>query len=376
MPRFSASKSSLLAHCRYPFREGVEWRDWPITKDSGSGRALHRCSERRIEEAIPHGADLVGDAAAEFDVKGEIPRLLRIWAHMERWLVESGVDMMRAEVKIAADLAARSAREIDLPGDRNYGELRPSEVPMSIDLILMRPDEIPRFRDWKTGHHATGYWPQIGTNAIGFAWWLEAKHPEVWARFKAVEGGILHATEEGVDASRVRPFDRFDLAAMADDLAMALDEARVASPKPGDHCTELRCGAFGLCPETLHAVDRIKDLVPANDNIVPATSFQLSTEILGADHAAWAMQQLRTFKAYARQVEDAIERFVGDQEHGLTTGDLLRKTFREMARVSTAELIALARSKGATDEEIAGCTHMNRESNGIRVVRRPGHRAA
>lgn len=372
MIRFSASKASLLTKCKYPFRADVETGlhgggATRASEEARCGSALHRAAEWEINYG-PGEGNLV-KAAAEFGVESQLARLIRQWGPMREWITRARNTLsLVAEPKFALALDRREGRRLQASADRDYSEAQPDEIPMTIDLIGMRQGVVPFFRDWKTGWTAEGYWPQIAVNALAFAYWLQAAHPDVWAEHQAVEGGILHVTGEGVDDSRIRVFDRYDLAAIADDLRGDLAAVPSAAPTPGPHCLDLHCPAFRMCPATSESVAAVEQLVPA-DKLVRQPGRTLSPRIESADHAAWCKQQLRVFYAYAEEVERAVDAFVGDVEHPLTEGGVLKRTFRNVARQSVAELIALCKAHGATEEEIAGCTHMSRESAGIRVVK-------
>lgn len=379
MIRFSASKAALLTKCKYPFRQDVEGGVHGggmarASEDARCGSALHRCAEWEINYGPGEGNP--EKAAAEFGVESQIARLIRQWGHMRAWITKARNTLsLVAEPKFALDIERQKARRLQATGDRDYTEAQADEIPMTIDLIGMRAGVVPFFRDWKTGWTADGYWPQIGVNALAFAYWLQEAHPAVWAEFQAVEGGILHATWEGVDDSRVRLFDRYDLAAIADDLRGDLAAIPSAAPSPGPHCLDLHCPAFRTCPATRESVAAVERLIPA-DKLVRQPGRTLSPRIESADDAAWAKQQLRVFYAYAEEVETAVSEFVGESEHSLTEGGVIKRTFRNVPRLSVPELIALARARGATDEEIASCTHMHRESAGIRIVKAKGDKAA
>ena len=112
----------------------------------------------------------------------------------------------------------------------------------------------------------------------------------------------------------------------------------------------------------------MRDLIPAESLVHP--NHRLSLTIESADHAAWCKQTLRTIYAYAEEVETAIAAWVGETEHPLEGGgEVIKKTYRNVTRTSLPELTALARTLGATDEQIAACTHLSKESGGIRIVK-------
>lgn len=353
--RFSASRAALLQKCRYAFREVGTMSKWPDSEEARFGRALHRCAEWWIGGQPP---DVVM-AAREFDCEDEVPEMLRVWHHMLAWL-EANVSSYpaSAELKIVVDLEQRTARRITEGGVRDYGTITsPFQFGMTLDIYQpLSAKGGPAVWDWKTGHTAEGYWPQIGLNALGVAWLYGLDE---------VQGGILHATPDGVDDSRVRRFDRLDLAAIADDFYRLLAEVPEAAPNPGDHCTDMRCGEFHACPETAKVIDKMNELVPSNEN----GSRKLSLDIQDADHAVYVLHRLRAFFAFAEQIKATVDRFVGDKVLPVEGGGFLKKTYRTVTRTNVVALMALARAKGATDEEIESCTQKHRESAGIRVVK-------
>lgn len=355
--RFTGSRARLLAACKYSFRDDVSHREWPATDEQGFGNALHEAADRHIKQEPVALSFLAGKWRVP---ERDFERLERVWGHMKAWLAEGegqGVPWM-TEIKLALDLVNRRARILFEMGPRDYSGCLPGEVPMTLDILYPVEGGRPVVWDWKTGHKADGYWPQIGLQVLAAAWLFGED---------SVQGGILHATENGVDASRVRVFDALDIAAIADDLASDLAAVADSSPRAGEHCTELRCGAFGLCPETLAAVEGVVALVPAER--LSSGPHKLSLAFDSADHAAWALQQIRVYDSYADQVKKAVRYFVGQAEHPVV-GGVLKETFRNVPRLSVPDLVALARSKGANDAEIAGCSRMNTESAGVRVVKK------
>lgn len=355
LPVFSPSKGALLFKCAYPFQEGIEWKEWPSSDEQLIGKALHRLAEWQVNDTGPMWP-VIG-ALDEFGLDHIASvQIDAVWGHMQRW-IRANPRFDRAEVKLAVNLEKRTARELTEDGDRNYSGCEPGELPMTLDLLDMAC-AMPTFWDWKTGHTAEGYWGQIGYYALGMAWWTGAD---------LVQGGLLHATSEGIDASRTRVFDRYDVAAIADDLLARLAEVPNSRPNPGLHCAELRCGAFHVCPETAKTVQRVAELAPANDN-----ARALSLEITSADQAAWTLEQLKVYEALAKRVKGAVEAFVGEAKHPLGNGRILEKTYRNVNRLSSDALMSLARAKGATSEEIAACQKPHRESAGIRVRRSHG----
>jgi hypothetical protein len=372
---FSASRASLLSKCKYSFRADVRAQidalpERPPSQEAQCGRTLHRAAEWRIN--LGH-TDKLLKAAMQFGVVAEVPRLALQWVHMERWIRDMAMECSwEAEVKFALDIGRRVAHRLYALGERDYSEALPGEIPMTLDVLSSTTDHNdrpPRFYDWKTGRHGDGYSGQMGLNALAVADWLADTRPDYWQKWQRVEGGVLHVTPEGIDSSRVRVFDKFDLTAIATDLARDLEGIEESQPAPGDHCREMFCKAFSVCPATEASVNAVALLVPA-DSLVRRDGYTLSPTIRSADEAAWAQATLRTYDGFAEEVKEAIKLFVGEGEHPLTGGGVLKKTHKDMRRTSTADLIALARELGASDEQIANCTHVSRESAGIRVVGR------
>jgi len=355
--KFSASKAALLAKCRYPFREAEEMDRWGDSEDSRFGRALHKCGEVWVKTHTYPDVVLI---AREYDVEDQLPRMLRVWKHMLAWLETFvGNDAAFAELKMAVDLEKRRAWAVTTAGVRDYGDLKaPFQFGMTLDLLMpggsaLVGADMPLILDWKTGHTSEGYWGQIGLNALAVAWCFGVSQ---------VRGGLLHATEDGV-SHHVRTFKPLEIEAIASDTYDLLDEVGNAAPNPGPHCTELRCGAFGRCPETQGVLTKMDSLLPANEN-----GRSLTFTPNDAEEAAYVLHRLKTYEALAKQLKAGVAHFVDGKEWRVE-GGILKETYRNVNRTSVSDLIALARAKGATDEEIASCSYSNRESAGIRILK-------
>lgn len=349
--KLTGSKLPLLAKCKYAFREDVEWQPWPSSPEAQFGRALHRIAEWYVNGKPP---DVV-EAAREFDIEDDVPRLAAVWLHMLTWL-EQHDGMRGAEIKLALHVKHQTGRRLDDPGERNYVSALDDEIPMTLDLVMFANRGQLYVYDWKTGHSADGYWPQLAVAALAVAFWKKAE---------TVTAGILHATEDGVDDSRVRTFDRLDLAALCDDIMADQAAIEGSAPSPGPHCREMRCGAFATCPAILASVDEIRDLVPA-DKLVRKNALVLP--ILEANQGARYLEKARTAIALGELVKKAVEKFVGDDEWEVDDG-VLKRTFRNVTRIDVSRLMTLAREKGATSDEIAACAYTHKESAGLRIVK-------
>ena len=252
--KFSGSKSALLSKCRYSFRDDVTWKEWPKTPEQALGNALHDASDTAVKLRLldmPVKDEVLLDNVAKTHHVEDREKLNRYWAHMRKYLdgFTWNTEARSSEVKLAVDLGKQSARELHESGLRDYSGALEHEVPLTLDLVGFRNGKRPILLDWKTGQHVHGYWPQIATQAVAVAWRLKTDCADIWDRYQSIEAGILHVTEAGVEEI-TRVFTSDDLDAIADDLSLWIFEIPDSVPTPGEHCTEMRCGAFMTCPAT------------------------------------------------------------------------------------------------------------------------------
>lgn len=226
----SSSKLSLAADCPGAFT--LPWRDSPSNYTT-AGNERHAEDERAIN---------AGDVPDVYDSR---------WPGL-RW---------RAEVSYAYDVSTGVARELGVGLNRAYGELRPFEVPGTIDAegrnhgLLVVVDRKGYEEQEPASRHR-----QLRFLALAAA------------RARAVERIVVAIRPEvgAMDVVDVDPV--FDLAVIAGQVKrLVLDTARVRAEardgkpapfSPGRHCRW--CPAFDACPqqEELRALVRRDDEDP------------------------------------------------------------------------------------------------------------------
>jgi hypothetical protein len=156
-----------------------------------------------------------------------------------------------AEVAFAFDYDLGTAREIGRNIGRNYGDLAPTEIPLTVDVVGLGADGESVFvGDYKTGHGKVTPSAINGQLMIGG---LAASRAYGRSRAEVAIIRVLDGIEPFFDRAS---FDEWDLDAFAIRIRQGVTEAIAAREqlmaggipyfRAGDHCHY--CNAFPYCP--------------------------------------------------------------------------------------------------------------------------------
>lgn len=330
---FSASKSALAQHCRYPFRSDIPRPPYRKRRDALVGIAIHYAIAHTIDTRDTECAfedvrddETLSDAEVEKVAATHATWLVQWWAHHshEGW---------RAEVAIGFAPVSGLTRVLDTKERRAYDELDDSYVPGTTDIVRYDAEtETVYIFDHKSGggHNLAarpaGENPQLATLAVSFAAHYGAKRAIV---------GIDKVRPSGVTVDDA-PLSPLDLAEHRVWLAEVLAAIPGAEPIKGPHCYSLYCDHCGTCPATRGAL-----AVVAPPNALDADRVHLpivtnAAEIQSADHARYQYETLRAAQAALAAAWEALRAWA-DGNGGVPVANGLTW----MRRVSARESIDL-----------------------------------
>jgi hypothetical protein len=198
------------------------------------------------------------------------------------------------EPALVYDTANDTARVIGENIGRNYGELKPTEIPMSLDVLRVLETRIIII-DYKTG--VTAMTPeQSFTQAVGAARAFDKSEVTVYAMYLQNDGSWRWTRTD---------YNAFDLDAHADEIRNAnlavqrqqakYDAGQTVDVNTGDHCKW--CPAQLACPSVTALVPMLsKELGAPNETQL------IAPERLGVLYAQ-AEQLEKTMQAFRERVE-------------------------------------------------------------------------
>lgn len=235
--RCTFSKASLLTICGWWARDDVSYPAEETTREATLGNDAHAANAATINgEPLPALSD-------------EARALYRQW--LTGWWEPRKHHGWRAEVAYALNPFTSEARELTLPGPRQYPDLGPEWLCGTADAVLVG-DSAVMVDDFKTGRHA----PSAHGNGQLLSLALAAATVHGISRALVA---ITSVRPERLTASVV-PLDRYELDTWRDTLAQAVARVPTAEPNPGPHCDELWCPARQACPAT--PVNELVELKP------------------------------------------------------------------------------------------------------------------
>ncbi len=334
--RATVSKAGLLSACQFWARAGVEWFD-ATSEAADRGNRFHAAIALWVSfRTLPTMDD-------------DIAQLVAI---AQRWL-DGHRDMltMRAEVAFAWDPATDEAEEIGVNLGRDYSKGN-GRFCGSADLVWVDMENRRGYvGDWATGN-GEGKGPQLRALAMMLARTY---------RLDSVDVEALEVSADGVRVVCRETLDSFALAAVAGELADGLGAIATAEAQPGPHCGEMYCPARATCP----AVTAIVEQVIPVDALV---RHKWGVTIANAEHAAWLYDQAKAVESAAKLVKEAVKAYVPVEGLALEDGSTLIEGTRQMPRFDKDRMVSLARTLGATDEQIESCTRVVTEGAGLKRV--------
>lgn len=319
--RFSASKTGLLFGCRYPFRSDIG-----VPADVPS-----EASERgtRVHAAIDGGPDVPAEEQGYVDAA-------------KRW---------QAANFLAADWRVKPRSEVALwwNGGTKRGEAKldgrtysggpEHAVYGTADLL----DETPTRRwiwDYKTSDRS--------------AWKAEPQLLTLAVIANADGYGAIELRADGTyQEHHIKPLDPWDADEHARKLIARLASVEGSKPEPGDHCSDYYCPLRGTCPVYVEVAEsavqliaptalvrrKVTDPIVDGEGLGEALSF---LELLGN----WVDAKKREAKAFCDSQGGEVRISPTHVYHAVPT---------KRHHTSVERLTALARKRGATDEDLLDC---------------------
>lgn len=251
------------------------------------------------------------------------------------------------EAAFALHVQTRAARKLGVNLGRTYS-VDLYEVAGTIDVIGTDMSERPVVLDWKTGQSVT---PCKDNAQMLFAAVCAANH----FGSDDVEARVAYVREDGYVHIDSHVFERFDLEDFVDRLAMAhtsalealatIEQGGVPDVSPGAWCDY--CPAMHSCPAH---VTLVRAAASELDTI--ATRIAALTPEEGGK--AWSLnKRIRTLSdtidENLRKLAKKTPLPIGDTHEVREGAPQTRTTF------DSKKLVALAKEKGATEQEIADC---------------------
>lgn len=336
MSDFTLSSAHLIMHCQYPFRDDVVMPpEAGIDKARDKGISLHDCQAKYINARDSELLDPATNPA---------------WACARAWIDANWKPSWVAEPAYAWDPIADTARLLGVDIHREYaraGKL-PHEKAGTLDIRSVEGDTV--------------YVYEIGTG-------YEMEHKADQLRLQCLVAARAHDVPRAIgqriqyrdDGAYMFPpveLDEFDLAAIAGEYAEHLGSVEGSEPMPGDHCA--LCNLAPVCPA---ASGIVQALIPAEAIVRPGWGLVIANP----DHARWLLDHARLVAAAAEAVKEAVKAYVPKNGLVLADGSLLVEGTRNMPRRDNKKIEMLARTLGATEEQLASCDYIAVESSGLRV---------
>jgi hypothetical protein len=336
---FTISSASTIMQCRFPFRADVvmppEAADDP---DREKGTSVHNCAAKYINTK----------AATELLDPAQHPT----WWSMKSWILSHWAATWVAEPAYAWDPVADKARLLGVDIGREYakhGKL-PREKGGTCDVVSVEGDTVYVY-EFGTGFDVEHKAEQLRLQCLVAA--------RAHGKVKAI-GQLLKFRDDGGYPSVPMEFDEFALSAIAGEFAEYLGEVDGSEPIPGEHCS--RCNLAPVCPA---AASIVQALIPAESLVKHGWGLTIASP----DHARWLLDHARLVEKAAWAVKDAVKAYVPKDGLVLGDGSLLVEGTRNMPRFDNARLMTLARTLGATEEQIEACNYVAVESAGLKVKR-------
>lgn len=336
MADFTISGAHVLMSCRYPFRAEVVMPPEAATDDDRElGVVCHDAAAKLINSGLD-------------TLDGETNPT---WACMRAWIKANWKRTWVAEPAYAWDPVADTARLLGVDIKREYEKhgRAPRERAGTLDVCSVEGDTVYVY-EFGTGFDVTHKFDQLRLQCAVAA-------RAFYGVTKAV-GQVVKFRADGAYPMQPVEFDDFAISATLGEFTEYLGEVDGSEPQPGEHCQ--RCNLAPVCPA---AASIVQAILPAES----LTKHTWGLVIRDADHARWLLDHARLVAAAAEAVKEAIKAYVPKEGLVLEDGSLLVEGTRNMPRTDNARVMTLARTLGATEEQIEACNYIAVESSGLRV---------
>lgn len=268
--------------------------------------------------------------------------------------VLDGAEDVRKEVAYALDVATRSVREIGVSVGRNYGDLAPTEIALTVDV---EQRVLGRWRvvDWKSRERATG--ARDNWQIRGAVLAIMGRH-----RVDEADGALAYLDDGEIDEA---PFDAIDAAGYWSELARMVDRVRAAQDAVrAGKVVDVSSGPWcRYCPSLPHcpAHTRLALSLLGELEAVDATVAGLTVEQCGR---AWEL--LRRYEQIADRVKTSIRERARTEFIPLGSGKrlaLVESSRRSLDTKKAAEMLGdAAPYKVSTFTQVREVT--NKENDG------------
>lgn len=352
MSRITASGLALLHECGYSYRDDVSCPPEIRSDESARGTALAVLFEHAVNGgAAPAISDLVADLGDD-----EASRLVTMWRALSAWVEANRKLGWVSEQGFAWEPETDRGRALERRGHRDYSRCTSTEVAGTADLVIIVDDTVIVY-DVKS--HAPGA-PELDATAQLEGLALFAARAYDYDRARIVTLNV--SAERGVEPIEGEEINAFRLIEIGDRIRA--DVARIANSVPtvGPHCTGRYCKAIAVCPQQTTAMAQ---LVPDTALVRPEWRYQPVIE--SPDHLAHMLALRPLINKACKQVDAAITAYVAAGPVHTSDGREIKQSFKSMPRMNQGALTELARSKGATEDEISACVRSGLENNGVKI---------
>lgn len=268
----TGSKLPIARHCAWWAREDARYPKLSSSSAARSGTRLHDAFASYVEHKVfpPLTADqrVLADHMREF------------------WGQRASGTGWEAEVSYALDASGARARRLGKFLNRQYGELSPAEIALTVDYQWIENGS-PVVGDWKTGYgaHLEPTRDNLQLLAGGAAASMASGLDGCWLE-------LAHVTEHGVREDRYFA-SALTLHAVMQDIARIQAGIPTALPRAGEHCRY--CPALGNCPETARSVGALGR---------PEKSVVWQADFVSDENDALLVEEL----SHVKKAIDAIEK--------------------------------------------------------------------
>lgn len=306
--KLTGSQLPRARHCAWPYREDVTYPERPRTQAADDGTEVHSMLEHLLaNEPVP----AMG------------PRAQMIFEQVKL----AGISGM-PEPAFAIDLDTGDARLIGLRLNREYGELKPSEIALTADWFRVDEQSV-EVGDLKTGHAAHVAHPRENLQLLAAAY-AAARYSK---RGIALVRIIIAREDEFVPL-----FARLDGVWMESVLAELREihfRTQLPSPAvPGEHCSF--CPALGACPQTAQL-----------SLLAPGDGVKWTTESISPENDAKMVLHLPLVEKALDAIRDALKQRAPIQ---LPNGKVWRETKQKRTSAVKSELEKLPGYEGCLRE--------------------------
>lgn len=289
----SGSALRLASLCELSASVDLERTDCGPVEARATGLAFHELVRLTVNHA----------ATAPICTNGTANALYASWAR--HYLPVDASVQREAEVTFCFDVESRTWRILGRELDRQYEEagIRPTEIPVTVDMIQTDLYKGAACLDWKTGaqveREPIEEHMQLRAGGCGLA--------RVWG-MPEVDIVASYVTEDDVLESYATLYESDFLA--IEDALVELHHRVAIGPqaRPGVHCKALWCSAVASCPAATQALDEVValDSVPVLPSGVVTKN---AASIRSPEHAAEIFNRLAVAEAQAAAVKKALEAY-------------------------------------------------------------------